>query len=143
MLIAGFVAGMIAKLFGAFGTSVVSAVTGVINNKMTQETGRQGIWAGALASAFNAELEMKKIASSERTALWGSPTYRLLTLLCVAPPAMHAAAIYFDTLFVWIDWKIPPAPAPYDMWENAIIMGFLGISAASSTVIGAIKQFRK
>ncbi len=142
MVFLGLFAGIVSKVIGLFGTSALNGVFSTLNNKMTQETARQGIWATALTNAVAAEVQQREIASRERVALWGSLWYRLLVYVIIAPPATYIAAVYIDTIFQF-SWKIPSAPARFEDWGFTLLMTFIGGGSAVSAVVGAAKQFRK
>lgn len=140
-LIAAIFGGGLAKILSFFGGSVITGVLGAITNAQTQKTLRITAFTTALTSALTADVARYQASSNERIALWGSFWYRVLVYLIVAPPALHAAGIYIDTLFTFIDWKIPAAPYPYNEWEMTVLATFIGVGGGVAAIIGAAKYF--
>lgn len=121
------------------------ALGGLLTYFNNKERIKLGFVGRAFSSAVEAEIGIRQSVATERAALYAvSPFNRfvagILTLLIVLPPAAHAAAVYADTLFTFIDWRIPKAPPPYDTAEGVICMGYIGVTTIGASIVAAASR---
>lgn len=137
-------AGIAVKVLGTLGGSGALAAFGSwLNNRERQKSIRFATFGKLVTAAMKAEVDMRQVVSSERQALWNSAGYRWLTYLIIVPPSLHMAAVFLDTTFSFIDWKVPSAPPPFDEWGGAIVLSFVGAKAFVGAAVGAARQFKK
>lgn len=132
------------------------ALGGILKFFNDKERIKTSFVARAFGSAVEAEIGMRSAVAEERKALYASSPFArhvatLLTLLIVGPPALHAAAIYIDTLFrfFWlpfigwfpVHWMIDKAPEPYATAEGLICLGYIGVTTIGASIIGAASKY--
>lgn len=126
---------LIDKLLGSIITPFVNAW---VSYKTTQmQTGELGFEKAAAAdsvvmtAAMQADVQMAQM----KVSLYGTFTYRVITLVAGLPPAIHFGAIYIDTLLAsgflvgHSVLNVPKLPAPYDLYEWSIVGSFFLIHA--------------
>lgn len=147
-------------LIAIFGFILKFATGGALGGIMRYFTDKERIKtsfvARAFSSAVEAEIGMRQAVATERAALYTqSPFNRMiagvLTLLIVGPPALHAAAIYIDTLFTWfwlpflgwvhVNWAIAKAPEPYATAEGMICLGYIGVTTVGASIVSAAARY--
>lgn len=133
-------AGLLFKLLGWFGGDVfgkiVESVAGYLRQKANDDLARfqTGVAADtqiALAQV-NAEIEARKAQAQILAADRGWRVTAWIRPLLVYPCILHFAAIVLDSIPFWTPvgahvagaWQIAKLPAPYDLYEQAIILSF-------------------
>ncbi len=128
------------KLIGWFGGDifgkVVDAVAGYFRQKADNELARfqTGVAADtqiALAQ-LNAEIEARKVQAQILEADRGWRVTAWIRPLLVYPCILHFGSIVIDSIPFWTpfgahvtgDWQVAKLPAPYDLYEQAIILSF-------------------
>jgi hypothetical protein len=131
---------LILKLLGFVGGDVVATLIARIADYLRQkasddlaryQTGVQADTQLALAR-LQADLETRKIQAQILDADRGWWVTRWVRPLLVYPCVLHFAAIVLDSTPVWTpfgahvagSWQIAKLPAPYDLYEQAIILSF-------------------
>ena len=131
------------KVLSALGLSFLEPLLKHFQDKEYQETQRVGMFTTALIASLEAETQMKRIASQERIALWGSPAYKFLVYAIVLPPALYTGAVFFDSIFGISWYTVDAAPARFEEAGFAILYTFIGAGGAVGAVTGAAKIWRK
>lgn len=96
---------------------------------------------------LNATVETNRVKAAANT-WWGA---KLIIFTAGWPCAMHLAAIMLDSLPFWIplfmngahvvgSWGVPKPPAPYDAYQQNIVLSFFIITPALP-VISAVSQW--
>jgi hypothetical protein len=121
------------KLIGLFGGGlferVLSLLVAHVEKKASEELARfqTGVRADteiALAR-LNAELEARRVQAQILEADRGWFVTRWIRPLLVYPCVLHFSAIVLDsTIPPYGSWGIAKLPAPYDLYEQAIILSF-------------------
>lgn len=115
----------------------IAAWTDYERTKLT--TGEQGFEKAAAADAvlMQAALVSDTQLAAMKVQLYGTRTYRLITLIAGLPPAVHFGLVYVDTIcaskaFLGAAYfGIPKLPSPYDTFEWAIVSSFFLIHAVN------------
>jgi hypothetical protein len=82
--------------------------------------------AGVMQAALVTDVQL----ASMKVSLYGTPTYRIITLVAGLPPAIHFGLVYIDTILASkallgaVYFGVPKLPAPYDTFEWAIVSSF-------------------
>jgi hypothetical protein len=121
------------KLVGLFGGGlferVLSLLVAHVEKKASEDLARfqTGVRADteiALAR-LNAELEARRVQAQILEADRGWFVTRWIRPLLVYPCVLHFSAIVLDsTIPPYGSWGIAKLPAPYDLYEQAIILSF-------------------
>ena len=102
-------------------------------------TGEAGFAAAAAAdsavmqAALTADVQM----AAMKVQLYGTPTYRIITMIAGLPPAVHFGLVYIDTILASkaflgaAYFGVPKLPAPYDTFEWAVVSSFFLIHAVN------------
>jgi hypothetical protein len=117
-------------LLGSVIRPFVAAWTDYERTKLT--TGEAGFEKAAAADAavMTAAMQADVQMAQMKVALYGTPTYRIITLIAGLPPAIHFGLIYIDTILASkaflgaAYFGVPKLPAPYDTFEWAIVSSF-------------------
>ncbi len=113
----------------------VAAWTDYERTKLT--TNEAGFAAGAKSDAdvMQAALVSDTQMAALKVQLYGTPTYRIITLIAGLPPAVHFGLVYIDTIlaskafFGAAYFGVPKLPAPYDTFEWAVVSSFFLVHA--------------
>lgn len=122
-------------LMGGIIKPFVAAWTSYEQSKLT--TGEAGFEKGAAADAqiMQAALVSDVQLAAMKVQVYGSFTYRVVTLVAGLPPAIHFGLVYIDTIlaskaFLGVAYfEVPKLPAPYDTFEWAIVSSFFLVHA--------------
>jgi hypothetical protein len=126
---------LIDKLLGSIITPLVNAW---VSYKTTQmQTGEAGFEKAAAADAvvMTAAMQADMQMAQMKVSLYGSTTYRIITLVAGLPPALHFGLIYIDTILASkaflgaAYFGVPKLPAPYDTFEWAVLSSFFLVDA--------------
>lgn len=134
--------GLVVKLLGLGGAGFLKGILDFLAARDSEDTKRQSLYMTAVRSALTAEVEARKVASTERVALWGSAWYRLLVFLIIGPPALYIGAVFLVTVFD-LPYVIKSVPARFEDWGFGLLMTFIGGGSFVAGVVGAAKQLRK
>jgi hypothetical protein len=134
------VAGLLFKLFGFLGGDIfgkiVDGVARYFERKANDDLSRfqTGVASDTkIAMArLNAEIEARKVQAQILAADRGWRVTAWIRPLLVYPCVVHFGAIVIDSIPFWTpfgthavgSWEIAKLPAPYDMYEQAIILSF-------------------
>jgi hypothetical protein len=132
-----FLSWVVVKAAGLLGLSFLDTWLKRLNEREAQTTARTGQFTSALQTALEAEVTARQIASQERVALWGSPSYQLLIWLIVGPPALYSALVFGDSIFGF-SFDIDKAPDRFEQLGFGILMTFIGASGA----VGAVSSLK-
>jgi len=133
----GFLMPLINTLFGGLLLPLFKEWT---KYRTSIETSKEaGFAEAAKADAIN----LQTIANSEvannalKVQLYGTPTYRVITLIVGIPVAVHFGLIFLDTIlaskFLYGSsvLGVPDAPGQYPLYEWAIIASFFLVHAVN------------
>ncbi len=121
------------KLLGFFGgdifSRIVEAVAGYLRLKANDDLARYQAGVAAdtqiALARVNAEIEARKLQAQIVAADRGWRVTAWIRPLLVYPCVLHFAAIVLDsTIPPFGSWGIAKLPAPYDLYEQAIILSF-------------------
>jgi hypothetical protein len=121
------------KLLGFFGgdlfSRIVEAVAGYLRLKANDDLARYQASVAAdtqiALARVNAEIEARKLQAQIVAADRGWRVTAWIRPLLVYPCVLHFAAIVLDsTIPPFGSWGIAKLPAPYDLYEQAIILSF-------------------
>ena len=115
----------------------VAAWTDYERTKLT--TGEAGFEAAAKSDAavMQAALISDVQYAAMKVQLYGTRTYRIITLVAGLPPAVHFGLVYIDTIlaskaFLGATYfGVPKLPAPYDTFEWAVVSSFFLVHAVN------------
>jgi hypothetical protein len=115
----------------------VAAWTDYERTKLT--TGEAGFEAAAKSDAavMQAALVSDAQYAATKVQLYGTRTYRIITLVAGLPPAVHFGLVYIDTIlaskaFLGAGYfGVPKLPAPYDTFEWAVVSSFFLVHAVN------------
>lgn len=101
------------------------------------KTGEAGFEKAADADAkiMQAALVSDVQLAAMKVQVYGTFTYRVITLIAGLPPAIHFGLVYIDTIlaskaFLGIPYfGVPKLPTPYDTFEWAIVSSFFLVHA--------------
>jgi hypothetical protein len=125
------IGGLLLKLLGLFGGGAIEAIVNRVAEHFRQkasddlsrfQTGVAADTQVALAQ-INAELESRKTQAAILQADRGWRVTAWIRPLLVYPCVIHFGAIVLDSTFP-LGWGIAKLPAPYDTYEQAIILSF-------------------
>jgi hypothetical protein len=125
------IGGLLLKLLGLFGGGVIESIVTRVAEHFRQkasddlarfQTGVQADTQIALAQ-INAELEARKTQAAILQADRGWRVTAWIRPLLVYPCVIHFGAIVLDSTFP-LGWGIAKLPAPYDTYEQTIILSF-------------------
>jgi hypothetical protein len=143
MTILGTLFGILARVLGILGPSVLKPALEHLQAKEVQHTTRSGMVVDLMKSAFQAEVDRGNQQSRERIALWGDFWYKALVMLIIGPPALYAAAVFADSIFRF-EFDIDAAPARFEELGFDIMKAFIYGGSFAGGVIGAAKMiFRR
>lgn len=128
-LILTFLASVAAKVVSKTGLQFAETILKGFTIREEEGTKRLGTYATAFRDALDYEVQARRVASSERVALWHDPFYKGLIILIVAPPAIYHASVYADSIFNF-DFDILSAPARFEDIGANIILTFIGSTGA-------------
>lgn len=125
--------GVLDKIFGTIITPLANAWVSYQSSK------EAGFAAGAAADASveTARIQAEVQTNALKVQLYGTPTYRLITIVAGLPPAFHFSAVFVDTILASSAFyghavigvqKLPP---PYDIFEWAIVSSFFIVHAVN------------
>jgi hypothetical protein len=128
------------KLIGWFGGDifgkVVDGVAGYFRQKANDDLARfqTGVSADTqiAVARINAEIEARKVQAQVLAADRGWRVTAWIRPLLVYPCVIHFGAIVIDSIPFWTplgahvtgSWQVAKLPAPYDLYEQAIILSF-------------------
>jgi hypothetical protein len=128
------------KLLGFLGGDIfgrmMDAVAGYFRQKANDDLARfqTGVAADTLIALaqLNAEIEARKVQAQILAADRGWRVTAWIRPLLVYPCVVHFGAIVIDSMPFWTpfgthitgSWQIAKLPAPYDLYEQAIILSF-------------------
>lgn len=95
-------------------------------------TGEQGFEKAAAADVaiMQAALVSDTQFAAMKVQLYGTTTYRIITLVAGLPPAVHFGLVYVDTILASkaflgeVYFGVPKLPTPYDTFEWAVVSSF-------------------
>jgi hypothetical protein len=87
-------AGLTAKMVGAFLGRGIEAYADLRKQRLSHELETGKAWSSAYVKALEVESDVQKKKMEERVALMDNPAYAFLTMLIVAPPAAYIATVY-------------------------------------------------
>ncbi|MGB6176246.1 MAG: hypothetical protein WBF43_07895 [Methylocella sp.] len=113
----------------------VAAWVNFEHTKLT--TGEAGFAAAAAADAtvMQAAIAADAQLAAMKAELYGTPTFRIITLIAGLPPALHFGLVYIDTILASkaflgaAYFGVPKLPAPYDTFEWAVVSSFFLVHA--------------
>ncbi|MGH6794454.1 MAG: hypothetical protein ACREDD_09035 [Methylocella sp.] len=123
--------------FGGIIKPFVAAWTDFERTKLT--TGEAGFAAGAAADSavMQAALASDAQMAAMKVQLYGTPTFRIITMIAGLPPAVHFGLVYIDTILASkaflgaAYFGVPKLPAPYDTFEWAVVSSFFLVHAVN------------
>jgi hypothetical protein len=115
----------------------VAAWTDYERTKLT--TGEAGFDAAAKSDAavMQAALTADVQLSAMKVQVYGTLSYRVITLVAGLPPAVHFGLVYIDTILASkaflgaAYFGVPKLPAPYDTFEWAVVSSFFLVHAVN------------
>ena len=134
-----------------FGGVLQSFFTKWLNYKTALATSKE---AGAVVAMQEDTKAFVSMATSEvqidalKTQVYGSFTYRLITLLVGVPVALHFSLIFIDTIFAskfmygHTVLGVPNAPDPYPSYEWLIIASFFLIHGVNQGTANLTKWLK-
>lgn len=125
------------KILGSIITPFVNAWIGYKTTQM--QTGEAGFEKGAAADAavMTAAMQADVQMAALKVQLYGTPTYRIITLVAGLPPAIHFGLVYVDTILASKSFLgaaffgVPKLPTPYDTFEWAVVSSFFVVHAVN------------
>ena len=141
--LASFSAGAIVKVLSMLGLSFLEPILKHYQSKDYQDAQRTGMFTQAMIASLEAEVSMKRIASEERVALWGSTAYKLLVYAIVLPPALYNGAVFLDSIVGFDAYTVDAAPGRFEEAGFTILYTFIGAGGAVGAVTGAAKMWRR
>ncbi|MGI0017002.1 MAG: hypothetical protein ACREBU_26565 [Nitrososphaera sp.] len=116
----------------------VSAWTDYERAKLT--TGVAGFEKAAEADAkiMQAALVSDVQLAALKVQVYGTTTYRIITLIAGLPPAVHFGLVFIDTILASKAFLgepyfgVPKLPSPYDTFEWAVVSSFFLVHAFSA-----------
>jgi hypothetical protein len=96
-----------------------------------------GVDLAAFQAYMNAQVEINRMKQAQN-AWWGA---KLIILVAGIPASAHFAAVFLDTVIPpFGSWGVPKLPAPYDVYQWAIVQSFFIIMPVQ-TGINAVSQW--
>ena len=125
------IAAIVFRVLGWFGgdlfATIQEKVADYIRRKANDDLARLQTTVGAdtqiAISHVNAELEARKVQAQVLRADRGWWVTAWIRPLIVYPCVVHFGAIVLDSTFLF-GWSVAKLPAPYDFYEQAIILSF-------------------
>lgn len=123
-----FIAGLGAKVLGAFGGKALDRALQSVDNYVTSDTKRDEIRADVVKSFLTAQM-----------AMMNGPGWRwVMTLMALyaVPDALHFGAVRLYSIFwcadcIWPQtWTIAALPPPHDQYSGWLVMSFFGGATA-------------
>ena len=113
----------------------VAAWTDYERTKLT--TGEAGFEKAAAADAqiMQASLVSDVQLAAMKVKVYGTLSYRVITLVAGLPPAVHFGLVYIDTILASkaflgaAYFGVPKLPTPYDTFEWAVVSSFFLVHA--------------
>lgn len=128
--------GLIGRLLGGFGSSLLAPVLTFLSSKAATELDgfktAAGLDTEAYKAALAAQVQMAQLRAAANT-WWGA---RLVILLAGGSASLHFSAVMLDSTFQF-GWGIPRVPAPYDGYEWAVVQSFFLLAPAMPLVTAA------
>lgn len=132
-------------------SGIVKAVTGVIGQMSDNEAAKFKAAVGADRDVAVAQLEASaKVYHDRVDLLKGMKITSWLIAIALIPPLYHQGLVFLDScpFFLWYphvvgSWDVPKLPGVYAEREWLMISSLLGIQAASTTAMSAIRYLRK
>jgi hypothetical protein len=123
------------SVFGGIIKPFVAAWVNFEQTKLT--TGEAGFEAAAKSDAavMQAALTADVQLSAMKVQVYGTRSYRTITLIAGLPPAIHFGLVYIDTILASkaflgaAYFGVPKLPAPYDTFEWAVVSSFFLVHA--------------
>ena len=103
--------GAVIKAIGLFGGQALETAERGYLKKLEIESNQDSQFTQMMVEGLRSENERRRIVADERKSLIGTHVYSALVALCVAPPAVYLAAIYFVSTFSFLGWSVDRAPA--------------------------------
>jgi hypothetical protein len=130
-----FIIPILNSVLGGIIKPFVAAWVNFEQTKLT--TGEAGFAAAAAAdlAVMQAALTADVQLSAMKVQLYGTPTFRIITLIAGLPPAVHFGLVYIDTILASkaflgaAYFGVPKLPAPYDTFEWAVVSSFFLVHA--------------
>jgi hypothetical protein len=124
-------------LLGGIIKPFVAAWADYERTKLT--TGEQGFEKAAAADAqvMQAALVSDTQLAAMKVQLYGTRTYRIISVIAGLPPAVHFGLVYVDTILASkaflgeVYFGVPKLPAPYDTFEWAVVSSFFLVHAVN------------
>jgi hypothetical protein len=115
----------------------VAAWTDYERTKLT--TGEAGFEKAAAADAqiMQASLVSDVQLAAMKVQVYGTLSYRVITLVAGLPPAVHFGLVYIDTILASkaflgaAYFGVPKLPTPYDTFEWAVVSSFFLVHAVN------------
>ncbi len=111
--------------------TVLDRVTGLYEKKLQADNAAQKLAADVAIKNLEADLEVRQNAKEIRLATAGFWEMQLITFLIAAPFVLHLWAVALDTVFDWIDWRVPSFPSPFNEWQGVVLLSFFGVQVAA------------
>lgn len=145
----GLIGGFLVKLLGSGIAEPVLAYF-----KQRDASGRDIAVAGIEADKARDLATLQGVVEANKLKVASQAAYPWIVYLIAFPPALHAAAVYFDSLPFWTPfgphvvgaWGVPTPPAPYDDYQGKILLSFFVVAPvvqavrAGAAAIGATRR---
>ena len=138
----GMIGGFLVKLLG---NGILAPILSYLQQKDTTQRDIAVAQIGADQQRDQALVQGQIETNRLRAA--AQPEFRLLVYLIALPPALHAAAVYFDSMPFWTPfgshvvgaWGVPSPPGDYAAMQTDILKSFFIVAPtiAAAKVIGA------
>jgi hypothetical protein len=119
--------GIVFNAVGPLVSSVMNYFTAKSNNAVLTNGQNVGADVSVAQAQIAAQVEVRKLAASERAQLAESAWTVWMLPEVFALCSLHFAAIIIDSIF-HLNWQIAKLPAPFDDLEVKIIMTGAGIA---------------
>lgn len=123
------------SVFGGIIKPFVAAWADYERTKLTTNEAGFAAGAGADSAIMQSALVSDAQINALKVQLYGTPTYRIITLIAGLPPAVHFGLVYIDTILASkaflgaAYFGVPKLPTPYDTFEWAVVSSFFLIHA--------------
>jgi hypothetical protein len=123
------------SVIGGIITPFVKAWSDYQSVKLTSGEAGMAASAAADATVMQAALVSDAQLAAMKVQLYGTRTYRIITLVAGLPPSIHFGLVYVDTILASkaflgaAYFGVPKLPAPYDTFEWAIVSSFFLVHA--------------
>jgi hypothetical protein len=133
----GLIIPLLNTILGGVIRPFVAAWTDYERTKLT--TGEAGFESAAEADAkiMQAAIVTDAQLAAMKVQLYGTATYRIITLIAGLPPAIHFGLVYIDTILaskflLGVAYLgVPKLPSPYDNFEWAVVSSFFLVHAVN------------